>query len=248
MLTTHLAGLDALHCAAPYRVLALFQAQDSINSGNAKLITAFIIIAALALLAQALVVVVVGLGALKAVKEIQTHIGEFRAKAMPLIAQSHSLVTELTPTVREITEKVNTITAHVEQISAMARDKAVEFSPTISAANKTVAQANETVQDANLKTRAQISRVNGMISSSLDAAARLGVALEQGISKPGREVAGIVSGVRAGLDTLLSGARAFGAGAPIGRRPPVVTPYRTPSTRTPVAPIYPPMKKIDPDF
>jgi hypothetical protein len=251
MLTTYLAGLEALHCVAPYRVLALFQAPDAIDSGHAKLITAFIIIAALALLAQAVVVVAVGIGSLVAVKQIQNHIGELREKAMPFIAQTQELVNELTPKIREITEKVNAITAHVEEISAMARDKANEFSPTISAANQTVAEANKTVQEANLKTRAQISRVNGMISSSLDAATRLGVAIEQGISKPGREVAGVISGLRAGLDTLLSGARAFGTGGPIGRRPPVypaATPYRTPGSHAPTAPVSKPVSKVDPDF
>lgn len=235
MLTTHLAGLDALHGAAPYRVLAFFQAQDSINSGNSRLLIIFIGITALALLTQALVVVVMGVGAMKAIKEIQGHVVELRAKAMPLIAQSHDLVSELTPKIREITNKVNSITGHVEEISALARDKAQEFSPTITAAKQTVEQANRTVQEANLKTRAQISRVDSMITSSLNSAARLGVAIEQGITKPGREVAGVISGLRAGLDTLLSGARAFGSGANVGRRPPAAPPYR-------------PNNNVDPDF
>lgn len=251
MLITHLARLDALHCAAPWRVLGFFQAQDSINSGNSKLLMIFIGIAAFALLAQALVVVLVGVGSLKAAKGVLNQISELREKAMPLIAQSQTLVSELTPKIRELTDKVNMITAHVEEIAAIARDKVNEFSPTISAANQTVADATQTVQDVNRKTLDQISRVNGMITTSLDAASRLGIAIEHGITKPGREIAGILSGLRAGLDTLLSGARVFGSGGPIGRARPLVRPdappYRTPPTHMPAAPLYTPVEKVGSD-
>lgn len=249
MLTTHLAGLNAFHCAAPWRVLGFFQAQDSINSGNSKLLMIFIGIAAFALLTQALVVVVVGVGSLKATKALQVHVSELREKAMPLLAHSQTLISELTPKIREITDKVNIITAHVEEIAAVARDKVNEFSPTISAANKTVVDATQTAQNVNKSAQDQISRVNGMITTSLDAASRLGVAIEHGITKPGREIAGIVSGLRAGLDTLLSGARVFGSGGPVGQTRPLVRPdappYRTPATHMPAAPIYPPVKKVD---
>jgi hypothetical protein len=233
MLITNLAGMVALNCAAHYHALALFQAQDSINSGNSKLLMIFIGIAALALLAQAAVVMIVGIGALKIMKDVQAHIGEFRSKALPFIAETHALINELTPKVRLITDNINTITAHAEAIAAVVEQKTNEFSPTVSGINRTIADANQTAQDVNQKTREQVSRVNGMITSTLNAAGRLGAAIEHGIAKPGREVAGIVSGVKVGLETLISGARAFGSGGSIGRRPTVVQPagatYRTPS-------------------
>ena len=242
MLITNLAGMVALNCAAPYRALALFQAQDSINSGNSKLLMMFIGIAALALLAQAVVICVVGLGAFKVMKEVQSQIGDIRSKAMPFIAETHALVTELTPKVRLITDNINTITAHAEAIAAVVEQKTTEFSPTVSGINRTIADANQTAQDVNQKARAQVSRVNGMISSSLDAAARLGAAIEQGIAKPGREVAGIVSGFKVGIETLISGARAFGSGGSVGRRSSVIRPAETPyrsAPQTPSAPAYP---------
>ena len=213
---TIVAGQIASH---PLATLASFQAQDSINSGNSKLLMFFIAIAAIALLAQALVVVLIGIGLMKAQKELMAHVGEIKAKAMPLIATSHTLVNDLSPQIKDISRKVNVITAHVEHIADLAKQKAEEFSPTFSAANQTVYQATQTAQDANRKTREQVSRVNGMVSSALDATARLGVAIEKGITVPGREVAGVISGLKVGLDTLLSGARAFGSGAPVGRRP-----------------------------
>jgi hypothetical protein len=236
MLMTIVAG----HIASKtFSFLAAFQAQDSINSGNSKLLMFFIGIAALALFAQAAVVVFVGVGLMKAQKEVMTHFIEIKSKAMPLIASSHTLVTDLTPEIKDISRKINAITEHVESIAALAKEKADEFAPTLSAANMTVYHATETVNDANRKTRAQVSRVNGMVTTALDATARLGFAIEKGISVPGREVAGVLSGLKVGFDTLLSGARAFGSGAPAGRRP---TPPR------PVTPIYPPNRKPDIDL
>jgi hypothetical protein len=235
MLISSLAGYTIqfpLHLTTPVGALAFFQAQDSINSGNSKTLLAFVIIAALALAVQAIVVLAVGLAMLKARTELLSHVSELKGKAIPLIEKSHALVIDLTPQIKEITAKVNTITGHVETISGIVETKATEIAPTVTAANETVLAANETVRDANLKTRAQISRVNGMVSSALDATVRLGVAIEQGIAKPGREVAGVIAGLKAGLDTLLSGAKAFGSGGPVGQRPkPPVRPGAMPTYR-----------------
>jgi uncharacterized protein YoxC len=242
MLMTFVAGISSSKLIT---TLAVFQAQDSINSGNSKLLMFFIGIAAVALLAQAIVVVAVGLGLMKAQKEVMSHFIEIKSKAMPLIASSHGIVTDLTPTIKEISRKVNTITTHVEGIAAMVEQKANEFSPTISAANQTVAHATETVAEANRKSREQIVRVDGMVTQALNATARFGVAIEKGITVPGREIAGIVSGLKAGLDTLLSGARVFGSGAPIGRRTPYSdsTPLRSNGT-----PLYPRSNKPNLDL
>ena len=226
-----------------FSTLAAFQAQDSINSGNSKLLMIFIGLAAIALLTQAGVVVFMALGARKAQQELTSHFIELKEKAMPLIATSHNLVTELTPEIREITTRISKIAAQVERLSVLVNEKAEEFAPTISAANRTAAEANETAQDLNRKARAQVTRVNGMVTTALDATARLGVAIEKGITVPGREVAGILSGLKVGFDTLLSGARAFGSGGRLGGRstprptpPRPMTPYRI--IEEPVAP-YP---------
>lgn len=216
-----------LHTSAVLQNLAAFQTQDVISSGNAKLLEFFVAVAAIALLTQAIVVLAVGIGAFKAYKMVNGQIAELKAKAMPLIEKSHALVEQLTPQIHEITAKVNNITGHVEEIAAMAKDKALEFSPTISAANQTVAAASETVREANLKTREQVARVNGMISGALDATVRLGLAIEHGISVPGREIAGVLNGVKGGFSTLANAARGFAAGKSTGTTRPAAGSYRT---------------------
>ena len=187
-----------------YSSLASFALQaDSINSGNSTLLMIFVGLVALAMLTIAAVVVALALFAMKAEKRLMVHIEEIKAKALPLIDKSTGLVQELTPQIKQITVKVHEITAHVEDIASLAKAKAHEFSPTISAANETVQQANATVRDVNVKTQAQVERVNGMISSALDATALFGRQLQHGITQPGREVSGVVAGVKAAFTTFI---------------------------------------------
>ena len=241
-MTTLAAGVWTGKSLMAAHSLLFFQAQDSINSGNSKLLMIFVGLAAFALLVQAVAVVGVAIGGMKAQKALLMHVEEIKAKLMPFIANSHGLVTDLTPQIKEITAKTNTligdvsphvkditvkvqalvadlspqivgittkvhsITGHVEEISSMAKDKVAEFGPTISAANETVKQTNETVratiQDANDKTRAQVDRVNGMVTGVLDTTVKIAKAVEHGITQPGREVAGFVSGAKTTVEHL----------------------------------------------
>ena len=225
LMTTLAAGTLTARWFAPVHSLAFFQAQDSINSGNSKLLMIFIGIAAFALLAQAIVMVVAGMGALKAIKEIKVHVEELRGKAMPFISSAHGLVTDLTPQVKQITTKVNTlvtdlspeikqittkvheitvkaeqISAHFEEIAGVAKDKVHEFAPTISDAHKTV-------QDANRMSKEQLIRVDAMVTEALNATEEMGAALRHSISAPGREIAHLVNTAKATMSTFVNGTK-----------------------------------------
>jgi len=230
LMTGHLA-------AKTFTILAAFQAQDSIGSSNAKLLTLCIVVVAVALLLQAIVLVVFLIGAMKAQKQLLVELSDFREKASQFLDKSNSLIVEFAPQARQIAVRVDKITTHIEKIAALADLKAAEIAPTISATNQTVAAANQTAAEANLKARAQIARVNGMVTSALDATVRLGVAIERGIAVPSREVAGVVAGLKAGLDTLIRGARAFGSGSSNGRPQPRA--YNPPQLPLPASPYRP---------
>ncbi len=159
--------------------LALFQAQDSINSGNSTLLMIFVGIAAAALAAQAIAVVVAGFMLMKAQKEIMGQIHEIKGKAMPLIDSSqalikdltpevkqittkvHTLVTDLSPQVKEITTKVNTlvtdltpeikqITTKVHEISVKAEQISAHFEEIAGVAKDKVQEFSPTISAANV--------------------------------------------------------------------------------------------------
>ncbi|QHN04912.1 hypothetical protein FTO74_17240 [Granulicella sp. WH15] len=185
----------ALHAPRVSGALALWQA-DSINSGNSRLLMLFVGIAALALSAQALAFILMAVGAARTRTRITAIFEEVRTKALPVLEKSQGMLEELAPKFKEITEN-----AH--HISTVMRDKVDEFEPTLASANVTLRDANETLRDANVKTRAQVARVDGMVTSVLNATAEIAGTIHHGIRGPVREVAGLVSGLRAGLDTLI---------------------------------------------
>ena len=219
---------DALHGAGS--TLAAFhfaaaQQPDMINSGNSKLLEAFVVITGLSFAIIAIIAIPLVVVVIKAKNEVMAHVVELKGKAMPLIAKSQALVEDLTPQIKEITGKVNQITGkvheisvHAEEIVAVAKDKVNEFAPTISAAretigdyNQTARDYNQTARDANQRARQQVDRVNVMVTGALDAAVRLGKAVEHGITQPGRELAGFVASAKSTVDDLLK--KSSGAGS-----------------------------------
>jgi len=181
--------------------------QDTLSGGTTHLLMIFIGIAAFALLAQACVMLGMAIGASKAQKAIMGHIENINGKLLPLLDKSNVLVADLTPQIKEITIRARAISSNVEEISALVRDKANEFGPTISAANQTLNDANNTVRDANQRTHDQVVRVNGMVTSVLDATAQMGRAIQNGITAPVREVSSLVEGLKAGILTFINGNR-----------------------------------------
>ena len=89
--------------------------------------------------------------------------------------------------------KVKVIADNLEHTTHLVRTKATEFDATMS--------------DANSKTRAQVERVDGMVSSVLDATTDAATMLSNAIRIPVREISGLMHGLKAGVDVLLGRSR-----------------------------------------
>jgi ABC-type transporter Mla subunit MlaD len=188
----------------------MWQAADPLTGRDMHLLMIFAGVIAAALALQSLVIVVAAFKGMQIQKNVMADVAELKAKVLPLVdkaqavtVQIATVTTDLTPAIKSITGKVDTIAGHVERISALVHEKAEEFAPTVSAANETVAEANETVRDVNRKTQEQIARVNGMVSSVLDATAQVGYSIKRGIQIPGRELGSLATGFKAAFDTFL---------------------------------------------
>ena len=139
------------------------------------------------------------------VTELKPKIMVVADKIAPLVDHTTEIVTELRPKVMEITDKLTVITGHVEGMSELVHHKLVEFEPTISAAKETLDETNQTVKDANKRTHEQVERVNDMVSGVLDATVKAGKNIRRTVTQPGREVAGLVEGIRVAFTTLVNG-------------------------------------------
>lgn len=167
------------------------QDADSLSSGNSRLLMIFVGLAALALLVQAVALVIMAIAAGKARKDGLALVEEIRAGVMPLVTSTQELIRDSSP-------KVKVITENIVEASHIIRSKAREFDVTAS--------------DLNSRTRAQAARVDGMVTSVLDTTAEIKDSIQRGIKIPVREVTGLVNGLKAGLDVLVGRTKGFGSG------------------------------------
>ena len=173
------------------------QDPDSLSSGNSKLLMIFVAMVAVALVVQAIALIVMAVGAAKARKRGLEIVEELRLKVMPILDSSHGFIQDTAP-------KVKIITENFVETSHVIRAKAQEFDMTAS--------------DLNSKTRAQVARVDGMVTSVLNTTADISETVQRGIKVPLREVSGLVNGLKAGLDVLVGRAKGFGGSRPNSQR------------------------------
>ena len=166
----------------------------------------FVGIAALGLVLQGLGVLIAAVFASKLFKKVDDIADQVDKKISPILSRTTGLMDDLTPKVKSISE-------NVEQVTYTVRTKADEIADTITEINKTVQQVNVTVQDANLRTRGQVARVDAMVTDALNTTHEVSSSIQEGIRKPIRKVAGIIEGLKAGLETLA-------AKSPFAKRPP----------------------------
>lgn len=167
---------------------------NSLSSGNSRLLMVFVGMVAIAMLAQAVALIVMAVGASKARKRGLEIAEEVRLKVLPVIDGAQELIRDTAP-------KMKIITQNLVETSYVVRNKAQEFDATLA--------------EVHQKTRAQVARVDGMVTSALNASAEIAVAIQQGVRVPVRQFAGLVNGLKAGMDVLVGRVKSFGS----GRRP-----------------------------
>lgn len=153
----------------------------SLSSGNSRLLMFFVAMVAIAMVAQAAVVIVAALGAAKARKQLLTIAEEVRAKALPVIEGTQNMVQELQPKFRILSD-------NLVETSHIIRAKATEFDSTLS--------------DVNDRARMQTARMDDMVTSVLDATEGIATTLHKSVAVPVREFHGLMNGLKAGFDVL----------------------------------------------
>jgi len=167
------------------------QDAGSLSSGNSRLLMIFVGMVAVAMVVQAIAVIVMAIGAAKASKRALEIADEVRTKVMPILDTTHGVIHDAGP-------KVKIITENLVETSHVVRNKAAEFDMTAS--------------DLNMRTRAQAARVDGMVTSVLNTTAEISESLQRAVKVPVREFSGLMNGLKAGLDVLVGQAKEFGRG------------------------------------
>jgi hypothetical protein len=165
------------------------QDAGSLSSGNSRLLMIFIGLVAIAMVVQAIAVIVIAVGAAKASKRALEIADQLRVKIGPILDTAQNVIHDTAP-------KVKIITENLVETSHVVRSKAQEFEVTAS--------------ELNMKTRAQAARVDGMVTTVLNTTAEISETLQRAVKVPVREFTGLVNGFKAGVDVLVGRAKGFG--------------------------------------
>jgi len=158
------------------------QDPGSLSSGNSRLLMIFVGMVAIAMVTQAIVVLIAAIGAIKTRKHFVEIADELRAKAIPVIDRAQDALHELHP-------KAKIIADNFVEASHVVRAKAQEFDATFT--------------DVNQRARAQTARVDDMVTSVLDTTSEIASTIQKGVSVPVREFHGIMNGLKAGIEVLV---------------------------------------------
>lgn len=144
---------------------------------------------AIALVAQAAGVIAAAMFGAKLLHRMDGISKSLEEKTAPILARTNELLHEMSP-------KIHAITTNLEQASYAIRS-------TTDGMSATAAQLNETVAELNGRTRTQIRRADAIVTEALVATEEISQTVQQGIRIPVRQIAGIVAGVQAAVETFV---------------------------------------------
>jgi hypothetical protein len=170
-------------------MMFLWQSNEGLNNHDIHLIMWFVGIIAAALAVQALAFVLAASFASKLLLKLESIAERTEERTSPLLTRTTEVLEEISP-------KIRSISANVEQMSYTVRAKCDEVGETLS-------QINRTVTDANDRTRIQVARVDGIVTDALHTTQQVSHVVQEGIRVPVKQMAGIIAGLKAGLETFV---------------------------------------------
>ena len=150
----------------------------------------FVGLVALALIVQAIALVIMAVGAAKARRRVLAIAEEVRAKALPALDSTQEFIKGYAP-------KLMTLAENLVETSNVVRRQATQF--------------DATLNDVNSKARVQTARVDEIVTSILAGTAEVVSTVQHGIRVPVREFNGWMNGLKAGLDVLVGRTKSFGS-------------------------------------
>jgi len=177
---------------------AVFLLQDAgMTRHDIHLAMIFLAIIALALVVLAIGVVISSAFGAKLLHRVNAIADIVEHKTGPILDRTTAILTDLAPRVKSVGDKAESISANVEHISTTVRDQVTQLSVT-------VAELNETVRGINGRARVQVVRADNIVSDALHATEEISQTVQNGIKGPVRQIAGVIAGLKAGIETLVA--------------------------------------------
>ncbi len=165
--------------------------QDSeLTRHDIHLAMIFLAIIALALVVQAIGVLISSAFGAKLLHRVNSIADIVETKTGPILDQTNLILKDLAPKVKSVSDDAG-------HISSTVRVKVEELGTTVS-------ELNDTVREINGRTRAQVVRADNIVSDALQATEEISQTVQQGIKGPVKQIAGVIAGVKAAIETLVA--------------------------------------------
>ncbi|MDR3737277.1 MAG: hypothetical protein P4L10_17325 [Acidobacteriaceae bacterium] len=159
----------------------LLQSSDATMPLGSKLFMIFVGVVSVSVVIQTIVIISFALGAAKAQREFLRIADEMRAKSVPVLEASRSILEDTAPKLRVITDNIS-------EASFLLRDQAVRL-------DRTVQSTLETVNE-------QVERADAMVSNTLDGIEEITGTVHRAVMIPVKQIAGLMNGLKAAVENL----------------------------------------------
>ena len=159
------------------------------TEAQAHLLLIFVGIIAVAALIQFIALAAMGVALARFFADAKTLVDEAKGKFYPMAETIHRLATTTEGIVDDAAPKVRRITSNIADTSDVYRAK--------------VGQIDTFITETTTKARKQRDRVDAAATHLMDRTEEITTSVQNGFMAPFRQVAGIIGGLRAGIETLI---------------------------------------------
>jgi len=174
------------------------------------LIMIFIGLVAVAMVGMAIALIVVAVTVSKAIRGFNATTAELTGKVLPLI----DVATEMSRTGQAL---LNDTAPKVKRITDSLVDASDTLAETSKAARSAVQQFDTTIVDINVRTRQQVARVDGMVTSALTATIEAVETISRGLRIPTQKIVAAAGQAKAFAEGLLAKVRSAAGARSTGR-------------------------------
>jgi len=146
----------------------------------------FVALTAIALLVQAIMVVAAFFIVRKTMKTVESHVSELRTTAMPLLHKTKDTLDRVRP-------KIESIADDVADLTSRARDQGV--------------RAQATASDILERVHRQTSRIDTILTNTIDGVEHASNVVSGSVAKPARKVGAFLAAAKAFLSVMRTGRR-----------------------------------------
>jgi hypothetical protein len=151
------------------------------NDTNQLLLVIFVAVAAVSVFLQVCIMLGVLLAARRMQVKFEGLFNDLRIHALPILSSSRAVLEDLTP-------KIKTVSTNLVESSNSVCTMAGEISGVVG--------------DVAARTKAQAAHVEDMVDGTLGHITHAGNTIQHGLSIPVRQMAGVLNGIRAGLNVM----------------------------------------------